>query len=173
MRYTIKALFLVPVMGVLILTSQGNTRHQAKDETVSTVDTASADKLTDHIDTTQVPLTLTIENLKSGTAPIIVSVYGVKSKFPDPNGQLKEYKFKPTDKKFTTQIRGLKFGTYAIATYQDENSSGKIDKNFIGMPTEGFAFSNNFKPTVKAPSFEQCKFDYNKESNSVSIKMIQ
>ncbi len=122
---------------------------------------------------TQKPLTLIIGNLKSTSAPVIVSVYGTTSKFPDPHGQLKEYKFKPHGNVLTAKITNLKFGTYAIATYQDENSSGEIDKNFIGMPTEGYAFSKNFKPTVKAPNFDQCRFDYNKTANTLTINMIQ
>ncbi len=122
---------------------------------------------------TQKPLTLIIGNLKSNSAPVIVSVYGTTSKFPDPHGQLKEYKFKPHGNVLTAKITNLKFGTYAIATYQDENSSGEIDKNFIGMPTEGYAFSKNFKPTVKAPNFDQCRFDYNKTANTLTINMIQ
>ena len=122
---------------------------------------------------TQKPLTLIIGNLKSISAPVIVSVYGTTSKFPDPHGQLKEYKFKPHGNVLTAKITNLKFGTYAIATYQDENSSGEIDKNFIGMPTEGYAFSKNFKPTVKAPNFDQCRFDYNKTANTLTINMIQ
>lgn len=122
---------------------------------------------------TQKPLTLIIRNLKSASAPVIVSVYGTNSKFPDPHGQLKEYKFKPHSNVLTAKITNLKFGTYAIATYQDENSSGEIDKNFIGMPTEGYAFSKNFKPTVKAPNFDQCRFDYNTTANTLTINMIQ
>jgi uncharacterized protein (DUF2141 family) len=122
---------------------------------------------------TQKPLTLIIGNLKSTSAPVIVSVYGTTSKFPAPHGQLKEYKFKPHGNVLTAKITNLKFGTYAIATYQDENSSGEIDKNFIGMPTEGYAFSKNFKPTVKAPNFDQCRFDYNKTANTLTINMIQ
>jgi uncharacterized protein (DUF2141 family) len=122
---------------------------------------------------TQKPLTLIINNLKSESAPVIVSVYGTESKFPDPHGQLKEYKFKPHSNVLTAKIANLKFGTYAIATYQDENSSGEIDKNFIGMPTEGYAFSQNFKPTIKAPNFDQCKFDYNANENTLTIKMIR
>lgn len=118
-------------------------------------------------------LTVLIQNLESATAPIYVSVYGVKSKFPSPKGQLKEYKFVPNSKAYTVKIPNLKFGTYAIAMYQDENSNGKIDKNFIGIPTEGFGFSNNYKPKVKAPDFKDCKFVYSEKSNSITVSMIR
>jgi len=118
------------------------------------------------------PLTLIIKNLRSSTAPVIVSIYGTENEFPEPTGQLKEYKFKAKGNILTAKITDVPFGTYAIALYQDENSNGKIDKNFIGYPTEGFAFSNNFKPTVKAPSFKNCAFSYSKEASTISIKML-
>ena len=119
------------------------------------------------------PLVLVIKNLKSTSAPVVVGLYGVKNKFPDPKGQMKIYKFKPHGKELTAKIRNLKYGQYALAIYQDVNSSGKIDKNFIGIPTEGYAFSNNYKPTIKAPNFDDCKFDYNAKSNTVTMTMIQ
>ncbi len=120
----------------------------------------------------QTPLTLIITNLASDTAPVIVGVYGTKNKFPDPKDQLKEYKFKPHGKKLTTKITDLKFDTYALAIYQDVNSNGKIDKDLIGIPTEPYAFSNNYKPTVKAPGFDNCKFQYDSIANTVTMNMI-
>ena len=122
---------------------------------------------------TEKPLTIIIQNLASATAPVYISIYGNRSKFPDPKGQLNEYKFRPNGKELTVQIPNLKFGTYSVASYQDVNSNGKIDKNFIGIPTECYAFSNNYKPTVKAPRFEDCSFAYNKKHNSITIKMIK
>jgi len=119
------------------------------------------------------PLTLIITNLATATAPVTVGVYGTKNKFPDPKDQLKEFKFKPHGKTLKAKITDLPFGTYALAIYQDVNSNGKIDKNLLGIPTEPYAFSNNYRPTIKAPKFDDCRFDYNAKTNTVKMKMIQ
>lgn len=119
------------------------------------------------------PLTLVINNLESTTAPVIVGVYGTKNKFPDLKDQLKIYSFKPHGKELSAEIANLKFGTYALAIYQDVNSSGKIDKNLIGIPTEPYAFSNNYKPTIKAPGFADCSFNYNATENTVTMSLIK
>ena len=37
-------------------------------------------------------------------------------------------------------FKGLKDGVYAIAIIHDENTNGKLDTNFIGIPAEGVAF---------------------------------
>ncbi len=119
------------------------------------------------------PLTIIVTNLTSADAPVVVGLYGTKNKFPKPKGELKVYRFKPSGKELKTTITDLKYGTYALAIYQDVNSNKKIDKNFVGIPTEAYAFSNNYKPTVKAPNFNDCKFIYNGKTNTVNMKMIQ
>jgi uncharacterized protein (DUF2141 family) len=38
-------------------------------------------------------------------------------------------------------LRGIPAGTYAVTVLHDENSDGKMDFNWIGMPTKGYGFS--------------------------------
>jgi uncharacterized protein (DUF2141 family) len=51
-------------------------------------------------------------------------------------------------------------GTYAMAVIHDENMNGKLDTNWIGIPTEGYGFSNNAKGLLGAPSFADASFTY-------------
>lgn len=118
------------------------------------------------------PLTLNVDNLKSPTAPVIVGLYGIHNKFPDPKDQLKEYRFVPNGDQLTVEITDIEYGVFAIALYQDVNGDGKINKNMLGVPTEPYAFSNNVKPVVKAPQFKNCKFEYNDEKNVVNIHLL-
>ena len=39
----------------------------------------------------------------------------------------------------------------------DENENGELDKNIMGIPTEGFAFGNNSMGTFGPPPFEKAK----------------
>jgi uncharacterized protein (DUF2141 family) len=49
-------------------------------------------------------------------------------------------------------------GNYAIAVLDDENRNGAMDSNWLGIPQEGFAFSNNVRVGLTGPpSFEQCR----------------
>ena len=102
-----------------------------------------------------------------------LSIYGAKNKFPEANGQLKKYRFKPKNGKLTAKLNNISYGEFAIAIYQDNNNNGEIDKNFIGIPTERYAFSKNFKPTIKAPCFSDCKFDYSAKENTINIAMLK
>ena len=40
-------------------------------------------------------------------------------------------------------VHDLPAGRYAIKLYHDANANGKLDSNRLGIPTEGYGFSNN------------------------------
>jgi len=44
-------------------------------------------------------------------------------------------------------------GAYAIAVHHDQNSNGKLDTNFVGIPKEGYGVSNDARPMFSAPRF--------------------
>ena len=41
------------------------------------------------------------------------------------------------------RIRNVKPGSYAIAVFHDRNGDGKLDRSFIGLPSEPYGFSND------------------------------
>ncbi len=43
----------------------------------------------------------------------------------------------------TVVFENLAPGEYGISVVHDENENGDLDKNFVGIPKEGFAFGNN------------------------------
>ncbi len=51
-------------------------------------------------------------------------------------------------------------GTYALAVIHDENMNGKLDTNWLGIPIEGYGFSNDAKGLFGAPSFSAARFPY-------------
>jgi uncharacterized protein (DUF2141 family) len=48
----------------------------------------------------------------------------------------------------------LKPGRYALIVFHDENANGRLDKNFFGVPTEPYGFSNDAQGFLGAPSFD-------------------
>jgi len=76
------------------------------------------------------------------------------------------------DKSAEIDFTGLAPGTYAMVCFHDENNNGKFDENVLGMPKEGYCFSNNVKPRFSAPTFDQCAFDYKGGDQTIAITMI-
>jgi len=63
-------------------------------------------------------------------------------------------------------------GTYAIAVVHDENGNGKLDKNFVGVPSEGYGVSNNKTYALSAPNWNESTFTLGaNESKTLQVKL--
>jgi uncharacterized protein (DUF2141 family) len=106
---------------------------------------------------------------KKGT--LYISVCSKSSEWSD-NGMY-TFKYEPVlGQQNTLEIDSIPNGTYAIAMYQDINGNEKLDTNFLGIPTEPYAFSNNRVPVFSEPSFEKCKFQFNQQKQEISINLL-
>jgi uncharacterized protein (DUF2141 family) len=56
----------------------------------------------------------------------------------------------------------LEPGIYGLSLLDDENSNGKMEYNFLGIPKEGFGFSDYYHKGLKRPKFESFKFSIDK-----------
>jgi uncharacterized protein (DUF2141 family) len=89
-------------------------------------------------------LSVELDGLKSQKGQVCFSIFSSNKGFPD-NGkralQAQCVKLATTPQKIT--FPNLKAGNYAIAVIHDANSDGILNRNVLGIPTEGFGFSNN------------------------------
>jgi uncharacterized protein (DUF2141 family) len=49
-------------------------------------------------------------------------------------------------------------GNYAFSVFYDVNNNGKLDTNFIGIPKEPVALSNNARPKFGPPKYKDAVF---------------
>jgi uncharacterized protein (DUF2141 family) len=64
------------------------------------------------------------------------------------------------DRHAVCEFHGVVPGTYAVSAFHDENSNGKLDSNFLGIPREGVGASNNAKGHFGPPKFEAAAFRF-------------
>ena len=64
-------------------------------------------------------------------------------------------------------------GDYAFTVHHDENANHKMDKNWLGLPKEGWACSNNAKGTlgIGPPSFDDAKITLDSNEKTVYVEM--
>ena len=62
-------------------------------------------------------------------------------------------------------------GVYAVALYHDENANQKFDRNVIGLPAEGYGFSNNPPTLVGLPSFRSVRLNVPRSGLTTRITM--
>lgn len=54
----------------------------------------------------------------------------------------------------TAVMENLPPGDYGVVAIHDENKNRKLDRNFLGIPKEGFGFANNPHIVLSAPSYQ-------------------
>lgn len=65
----------------------------------------------------------------------------------------------------TFVFSNLKSGKYAVSVMNDQNGNKLLDKNLLGIPKEEWGVSNNIRPTLRAPKFEEALFEVNEKSD--------
>ena len=114
-------------------------------------------------------VTVVVSSLVSTTSTVKLYFYNTRDGFLKSGKWAFSKAVKPGGKhEFTLPVE-LPKGEWAVAITQDLNNNDKIDKNFIGIPTEPYAFSNNIRPTVAAPDFNECKFTVDGPGKVVNI----
>ncbi len=68
-------------------------------------------------------------------------------------------------------IPGLPAGEYAVAIYHDTNNNGKLNTNWLGVPTEPYAFSNDAGKKWRKPSFEDAKIFVKEPETVVKLQL--
>jgi uncharacterized protein (DUF2141 family) len=120
----------------------------------------------------------------AGHATLILKVIGLRSE----KGQVKIAVFNSSEiwlgehptysttinvdgQSVTWKINDVPYGDYGVAVLHDENSNGKMDKNFLGIPVEPYGFSNNVRITFGPPKWENSKFTVKGSTTEVSIEV--
>jgi uncharacterized protein (DUF2141 family) len=114
-------------------------------------------------------VTVVVSALASTSSVVKLNFYNNPDKFLKDGQMAIRMVVRPDGKNTLTIPVDLAPGEWAVAVSQDLNNNDKLDKNFLGIPTEPFAFSNNVKPRLSAPSFQECKFTVAGPGQVVSI----
>jgi uncharacterized protein (DUF2141 family) len=114
-------------------------------------------------------VTVVISALASTQSAVKLNFYNAADKFLQKDQQAFRMVVKPEGKTEISIPVELAPGEWAVALTQDTNDNGKLDKNMLGIPTEPYAFSNNVRPRLAAPKFEECKFTVSGPGKVVAI----
>lgn len=117
-------------------------------------------------------ISVSVSNLRNNKGYVLISLYKDGVGYPDnPDKAIRKAKLAIHNKQAVTSFTGLASGNYAIAILHDENDDQKMNKTFLGLPKEGYGFSNNVMGTFGPPSFSKASFSCSSgKVVSVSIK---
>lgn len=78
--------------------------------------------------------------------------------------------WQPADAKgVSCRFSNLPEGRYAVSVGHDVNGNKKVDTNLFGIPTEQWGVSNNVRPSLRAPRFEEAEFKITAEVKELSL----
>lgn len=104
-----------------------------------------------------------IKNVKNNKGYISAGLYNQADAFPEEDGAFKGKKVKAEKDYVKIKFENLPSGNYALAVLHDENNNEEMDTNIIGIPKEGYCFSQNAKAKFGAPSFDKAKFTVDRD----------
>ncbi|PLK27083.1 DUF2141 domain-containing protein [Novosphingobium sp. TH158] len=117
-------------------------------------------------------VTVVAEGMRNGSGNLAITLYADDSKkFLVRKGSLYVGRVKASAGTTRGCIFVPKPGVYAIALYHDENANGKIDRSGLGLPTEGFGFTNNPTTIMSLPAFSSVRLNIPKPGLVTRIRM--
>lgn len=119
----------------------------------------------------QYTLKVKVHGIQNTNGQIELSIYNDPKVFPEVGKTYKMVRIDPKGSEIIYEFTNLPAGDYAIATFHDENNDKECNTNLIGVPTEAFAFSNDFRPFLSAPDFSDCSFKVERNME-ISIEMV-
>ena len=104
-------------------------------------------------------LNVRLQGLRSARGLVHLCLTRHRDHFPDCAGDPTAVKRSLSASAAGTFSVQLSPGDYALSVVHDENGNGKFDTTFLGLPKEGFAFSNDAQPGLASPSFQAAAFE--------------
>lgn len=100
------------------------------------------------------PVRLHLESSAVDAAPVRLAVYASSEAFRDEKpfrGFVQSLQGGRADVEITVPAPG----SYVFAAFHDLNDNGKLDRNFFGIPTEPYGFTESPASKWRAPSFDE------------------
>ena len=117
-------------------------------------------------------LNVVLEGMRSGRGQAAVTLYADNSrKFLVKHGSLYVGRSPATAGTTRTCIFLPGPGVYALAIYHDENGNQSFDRTTLGLPAEGYGFSNNPPTLVGLPTFRSVRLAVPRTGMTTRIQM--
>jgi uncharacterized protein (DUF2141 family) len=117
-------------------------------------------------------LTVEVDGLKNRNGQVCLRLFSSSKGFPEGDESIVRREcVKVTSVPLRVTFRDLKRGTYAVAVLHDANGDNKANRNFIGLPKEGFGFSRNPVVRMSPPKFDDVSFKVSGANTSIQIQL--
>lgn len=113
-------------------------------------------------------VTIDVTNLRNSDGAVRIALHDGAEGFPASRKPIAMQTAPANADGVTFVFSGLAPGEYATTLFHDENANEELDTNMLGMPVEGYAFSNDAVGSFGPPSFEDALFEVGEDDLSLS-----
>ena len=123
-------------------------------------------------DTVPGTLRFSVDNIKYAGGTIWVGIYTSEDDFLDRDkARLVAVKIDATGKRYI-EIDGMEIGReYALGLFHDIDDNGEFDTNFLGLPSEPWAFSGELKSRFRLPRFKEVSFLFREGAPEQALRL--
>lgn len=116
-------------------------------------------------------MALVVNGVANAKGLVMIAVYGGADTFRKDGSEIAAIRLKSRKGGVKVTLNDIPAGTYAVAVYHDENADQKLDANMLGIPSEGYGFSNDARGVMGPPSFEDAAVTLRDGAATVTIEL--
>lgn len=116
-----------------------------------------------------VDLTVEVTNINTKSGRLLLSLFDSEESWKNTTDSTMSVTARPVGESQRFVFLDLPKGTYAVMLHHDENGNDEFDSNILGIPKEGYGFSNN-GGRRGTPNFDNASITL-EEDKKISIKM--
>lgn len=114
--------------------------------------------------------TLNIENIKGKEGFLKIDIYRNVENYTKGENAYKSFYIKVEDREdYELSIKDFPNNFYAIKVFLDQNGNKELDKTWIGIRKEPYAFSGGIRTYFREPTFEEAKIEITKENREITL----
>ncbi len=115
-------------------------------------------------------LTVVLHDVRAQTGLIKVALVDSQAGWDGQAAPVQATGAPPSGGQATFVFQDLKPGAYAVMITHDENGNGQLDTNAMGMPLEGYGFSNNPR-VMRKPTWDEARFELAGAAASIDVSL--
>lgn len=112
----------------------------------------------------------TATHLRNETGVVRIALYARRDGWLEHGRELASCVAVVQDAEASCSLGHHRPGRYAIALLHDEDANGDMNRDFFGLPQEGYGFSNDARPGLGPPSFDDAAFRHGEDTSSTTIR---
>lgn len=116
-------------------------------------------------------LLVRIGGIQAPLGQVGCSLFADASGFPMDNARAQQQWLPAQADGVTCRFAGLAPGRYAVSVGHDLNGNRRVDTNLVGMPTEPWGVSNNARPALRAPRFDEAAFTVPDRGGELTLRI--